>query len=241
MKSYSAVDVGMKRKINQDSIFSIDEPVGNLQNLYIVADGMGGHNAGDYASRYAVNSVTEYIRQSKETDPAVLFEKGIIGANSGLRKEASEHEELFGMGSTMVAATVAGDCLYVANVGDSRLYVEDNGLRQITRDHSLVGEMVRLGEITEEEARNHPDKNIITRALGASQSIQVDHFMVRLEKGMKVLICSDGLTNMVEDSVISEILRMDTDIASRVKMLIDTANNNGGKDNIAVIVVEPDA
>ena len=157
-----------------------------------------------------------------------------------LLEEANNHEEMKGMGTTLVICTIHDNVLTVANVGDSRLYVVDKQLRQITRDHSLVQEMVRMGEITAEEARNHPDKNIITRALGAEKTVDVDFFDMRLEPGSTILMCSDGLSNMVEDKKMEEIiLNSDEDITWKGNTLIQEANNNGGKDNIAIILIEP--
>ena len=144
------------------------------------------------------------------------------------------------MGTTMVVATIVGNYAYVANVGDSRLYVVQGQIRQVTRDHSLVQEMVRLGEINAEEARNHPDKNIITRALGAEKTVDVDFFDLKLEPGNTILMSSDGLSNMVEDRKMEEIItNPDKDITWKGDTLIREANQNGGKDNIAVILIEP--
>ncbi len=241
MKSYSATDVGRKRKINQDSIFASDTPVGNLPNLYIVADGMGGHNAGDFASRFAVNTVRESIAASTEVNPVKLIEEAIQLANKGIIEEATEHEEMYGMGTTIVVLTVVGQYAYIANVGDSRCYLFDGGLKQITKDHSLVEEMVRLGEISEEDARVHPDKNIITRALGAAQDVDVDFFDYQILPDYMMLMCSDGLSNMVEQHEIEEILKKSMTLQQTAETLIDAANENGGKDNIAVVVIKPDA
>lgn len=241
MRSYSATDVGRKRKINQDSIFASDRPVGNLPNLYIVADGMGGHNAGDFASRYAVNTVREFIAGSREKNPVKLINEAIRLANSGIIREAGEHEEMYGMGTTIVVTTVIDQYVYTANVGDSRLYLYDGTLKQITRDHSLVEEMVMLGEITEEEARTHPDRHIITRAVGAAEEVEVDFFDYQLPPDSQILMCSDGLTNMVRDEEIRKILGRSENLETKVRSLIETANENGGKDNIAVIMIRPDA
>ena len=242
MRSYSATDVGRKRKINQDSIFASDRPVGNLPNLYIVADGMGGHNAGDFASRYAVNTVRDYIAGSREKNPVKLIDEAIRLANRGIIREAGRHEEKYGMGTTIVVTTVVDRYAYTANVGDSRLYLfEDGSLKQITKDHSLVEEMVRLGEITEEDARTHPDKHIITRAVGADEEIEIDFFDYQLPPDSLLLMCSDGLTNMVTDEEIRKILLRGDGLEENVESLIGTANENGGKDNIAVIMVRPDA
>ena len=242
MRSSSATNVGRKRKINQDSIFASDKPVGNLPNLYIVADGMGGHNAGDFASRYTVNTVREYIAGSREKNPIKLINEAIQLANRGILKEASEHSEMFGMGTTIVVTTIVDEYAYTANVGDSRLHLFDGGeLRQITKDHSLVEEMVRLGELSEEDARTHPDRHIITRAVGASDEVDVDFFDYQMPPDSMILMCSDGLSNMVEDEEIRRIIAQPSDISSKTRELIDEANENGGKDNIAVIIVKPDA
>ncbi len=241
MKSFCATDVGRRRKINQDCVFATEESIGLLPNLFIVADGMGGHNAGDFASQYAVHAVTEFIRESTEANPVRLLQDAIRSANAGLIAEAASHEELAGMGTTFVATTVIDGYAYTANIGDSRLYIMKEGLTQVTRDHSLVEEMVRMGEITEEDARNHPDRNIITRALGTAPEAEVDFFDYRLEAGATILMCSDGLSNMVEKEEIENILRGDATPEEKTRLLIDAANENGGKDNIAVIIVEPDA
>ena len=199
MRIYSATDVGQKRKMNQDYVFASEGPVGNLPNLFTVADGMGGHNAGDYASSHAVRILVDEIREDADYNPVKVIRHAIETANTEIRNRAQEDENLRGMGTTMVVATIVDQYAYVANVGDSRLYVIQDGIHQITRDHSLVQEMVKMGEISEEEARNHPDKNIITRALGAEKTVDVDFFDLKLEKGCTILMCSDGLSNMVED------------------------------------------
>ena len=170
-----------------------------MPNLFIVADGMGGHKAGDYASRYTVETIEREIKASFEKNPSIIIQKAIRTANKEIRQRASEDPNLYGMGTTVVVATVIGRYLQVANVGDSRLYIANGQeIRQITRDHSLVEEMVRLGGIKREEARLHPDKNIITRAIGAKDDVDIDFFTVELRPSDRILMCSDGLTNMVE-------------------------------------------
>ena len=241
MKAFALTDVGQRRKINQDCVYASVEPVGNLPNLFIVADGMGGHKAGDFASRFAVNAVRESIGASQETNPIKLIRDAIELANRGILQESSEHEEMRGMGTTIVVTTIIDRYAYTANVGDSRLYLLGDTLNQITKDHSLVEEMVRLGEITEAEARNHPDKNIITRAVGATPNVDIDFFDYKVEPGGMILMCSDGLSNMVEDEDIRRILRRTISIEDKARVLVETANENGGKDNIAVILVEPDS
>ena len=240
MRIYSATDVGQKRKMNQDYVFASEGPVGNLPNLFTVADGMGGHNAGDYASSHAVRILVDEIREDADYNPVKVIRHAIEAANTEIRNRAQEDENLRGMGTTMVVATIVDQYAYIANVGDSRLYVISDEIRQITKDHSLVQEMVRMGEISEEEARNHPDKNIITRALGAEKTVDVDFFDLKLEKDCTILMCSDGLSNMVEDSKIQEIISdPEADIDQKGNALLREANQNGGKDNIAIVLVEP--
>lgn len=238
IKSFSVTDIGRKRKLNQDFVYSSDEPVGNLPNVYIVADGMGGHQAGDYASKCTVETMVREIRGCFEKSPIRILSKAIRIANDQVRKKAREDESLLGMGTTVVAATCLGKYLQVANVGDSRLYIINDEVRQIIRDHSLVEEMVRMGGIDREAARNHPDKNIITRAIGARDTIEIDFFHEELKSGDIVLMCSDGLTNMLEDEEIGRILRSQGTIEERAEELIEAANQNGGRDNIAVIVID---
>lgn len=240
MEIYAATDVGQRRKMNQDYLFTSQEPVGNLPNLFVVADGMGGHNAGDFASCHAVQKLVDEIRADKDYNPVKIIRHAIEEANTEIVEQANHNRSLSGMGTTMVVATIVGDMAYVANVGDSRLYMIRQEIRQVTKDHSLVGEMVRLGELAEDEARNHPDKNIITRALGAEKTIDVDFFDIRLEQGDRILMCSDGLSNMVDDKKIEEII-LDgrTDLRQKGEALIRKANQNGGKDNIAVVLIEP--
>ena len=240
MRIYSATDVGQKRKMNQDYVFASEGPVGNLPNLFTVADGMGGHNAGDYASSHAVRILVDEIREDADYNPVKVIRHAIEAANTEIRNRAQEDAKLRGMGTTMVVATIVDQYAYIANVGDSRLYVISDDIRQITKDHSLVQEMVRMGEISEEEARNHPDKNIITRALGAEKTVDVDFFDLKLEKDCTILMCSDGLSNMVEDSKIQEIISdPEADIDQKGNALLREANQNGGKDNIAIVLVEP--
>ena len=239
MRIYSATDVGQKRKMNQDYVFASEGPVGNLPNLFTVADGMGGHNAGDYASSHAVRILVDEIREDADYNPVKVIRHAIETANTEIRNRAQEDENLRGMGTTMVVATIVDQYAYVANVGDSRLYVIQDGIHQITRDHSLVQEMVKMGEISEEEARNHPDKNIITRAIGVKENVEPDIYEYRLKKGDIILMCTDGLSNMVEDEDMFNIVKGSRDVVEAVQMLIEKANSNGGRDNIGVIVAEP--
>ena len=238
-KTFSATDVGRKRQVNQDYVFSSENPVGKLPNLFIVADGMGGHAAGDYASSFTAQYVVDEITASKEVNPIKVIRRAIEKANAALIEEAGKKPEYEGMGTTIVAATIVDSYIYVANVGDSRLYLINDDIVQITRDHSLVEEMVLAGRLDKEEARVHPDKNIITRAVGAGTDLKIDFFDMKLRKGDKILMCTDGLSNMVEDQEIRMIVERENDVAGMVYSLIKAANENGGKDNIGVVIIEP--
>jgi protein phosphatase len=156
--------------------------------------------------------------------------------------EASKQDSrLEGMGTTMVVATVIEKTLYFGNVGDSRLYLLNKGIKQLSKDHSFVQEMVRLGGINAEEAKQHPNKNLITRAVGVKEKVKMDFFEYRLKKGDTILMCTDGLSNMVEDEQLAILLKSAKTPEKVGKKLIDTANCNGGKDNIAVIVINVDS
>ena len=239
MKTFSMTDIGRKREINQDYVFATDETIGNLPNLLVVADGMGGHRAGDFASRFTVEVLAEEVQNSKETHPEQLLGNAIQTANERLMEEAAKDSRLEGMGTTLVAATILDHVLYFANVGDSRLYLINKEIRQLSKDHSMVEEMVRLGGLTEEEAKHHPDKNIITRAMGVKDKVEPDFFEYRLKGGDTILMCSDGLTNMVDDDEIFQIVKSARDIVEAVETLIQRANENGGSDNIGIVLAQP--
>ena len=239
MKTFSMTDIGRKREINQDYVFATDETIGNLPNLLVVADGMGGHRAGDFASRFTVEVLAEEVQNSKETHPEQILGNAIQTANERLMEEAAKDSRLEGMGTTLVAATILDHVLYFANVGDSRLYLINKEIRQLSKDHSMVEEMVRLGGLTEEEAKHHPDKNIITRAMGVKDRVEPDFFEYRLKGGDTILMCSDGLTNMVDDDEIFQIVKSARDIVEAVETLIQRANENGGSDNIGIVLAQP--
>ncbi|MDF2944380.1 MAG: hypothetical protein K0S01_3238 [Herbinix sp.] len=238
MKAFSITDIGERRRINQDYVFCSENTIGKLPNLFIVADGMGGHNAGDYASRFCVEFFTQRIKDSEIISPIASIEAAIKETNDILLSQAQEKIELEGMGTTFVVATIFDKEMYVANVGDSRLYVIGKEMKQITEDHSLVEAMVKTGELNRCEARVHPNKNIITRAIGANQSVEPDFFEVNLEEGDTVLMCSDGLTNMLEDETIERIIRENDNPETAAETLVKCANQNGGKDNIAIIIIK---
>ena len=237
MKSYSLTDTGRVRSMNEDYVFVSERPIGRLSNLFVVADGMGGHNAGERASSYAVEVLLQSIRKNKEKTPVKVMRRAIESANDMVYQESISSDRSRGMGTTMVAAVICKDRLYVANVGDSRLYIINSQIRQITKDHSLVEEMVRLGKLTKEEGRNHPDKNIITRAVGAEETVQIDCFEERIGIRDVVLLCSDGLTNMVSDEQIQQIIKTEKNLQKAAELLVETANRNGGRDNITVLLI----
>lgn len=237
MRSYSLTDTGQIRTVNEDYAFVSERPIGKLPNLFVVADGMGGHKAGERASSYAVQALLEYVKKSRESKPVRVLRRAIEHANELVYEEASASEEHRGMGTTMVAATLVKDTLYVTNVGDSRLYIINDGITQVTHDHSLVEEMVRMGKLTREESQHHPDKNIITRAVGVKDSVEIDFFEEKIDYKDVILLCSDGLTNMVDDEQILQIIRSEKDLKKAAELLVDTANRNGGKDNITVLLI----
>ena len=241
MKISSLTDIGNTREMNQDYLYSSEESVGKLPNLFLVADGMGGHKAGEFASRYVVEHIVRSIKGSKEEEAVAILSESIETANRKLKEYADAHQQMRGMGTTIVAAVIQGRTLIVANVGDSRLYIVGDEITQVTQDHSLVQEMVRLGEMDPQSAKNHPDKNIITRAVGVSEKVKIDIFERQLRAGEYIILCSDGLTNMVEDSVILQILHGAGSLSDKAERLIELANKNGGKDNITVIIIEPNS
>ncbi len=231
MKTFSITDAGAIREMNQDFYFSSDTAVGNLPNLFIVADGMGGHKAGDYASRYTIERVVASVSRNAGDEPVSIIKEAINKANELLVAESREDEAKRGMGTTLVVGTIIGNKLFVANIGDSRLYIVGGTeqIRQITRDHSLVDEMARV----------HPDKNIITRAVGAADHVEADFFEVELCEDDRILLCTDGLTNMVRDKEICDTIRQNDNIETAASQLVAMANANGGRDNITVMIIKP--
>ena len=238
MKTFSITDTGRLRNSNQDCVFCEENEIGRFPNLFLVADGMGGHQAGDLASRMCVDEVADQIRNANARTPVGAFEAAITVANTSVYQQSLKDVTYAGMGTTLVGAMVEEDTAYIVNIGDSRLYVMHETLQQITVDHSLVEEMVQSGEIQKEEMRTHPNKNIITRALGTDISVRPDYFEVKVEEGDVILLCSDGLTNMVEDTTIEATLKKyKEDMKLAGESLVQQANEAGGKDNISVILV----
>lgn len=239
MKAIALTNVGNKRSMNQDFYYCSDEPVGILPNLYIVADGMGGHNAGDFASRFSVERFVNLIRESKERTPISAIEAALKTTNEELIAKAKTQREYEGMGTTFVMATLLSDgYLLIANIGDSRLYIVNDRIQQITEDHSLVGEMVRNGELKKDEARFHPQKNVVLRALSTRTVVSPDFYKIRVNRGDYVLLCSDGLWEMVEEGELLKLVSEYEDVSDIAEKMVFMANENGGKDNITIILMK---
>ena len=241
MYSVALTDVGRKRLVNQDTVYISDTPVGVLPNLYIVADGMGGEKAGDYASKSLIGYMLTYIEHTIKM-PVTAIQGAIEYANANLFAEGSKNPNLSGMGTTVVAASIIDNTLHVFNVGDSRCYVlDENSISQITKDHSLVEMLVSKGEITRESAEYKENKSKITRAVGAEERVLIDSFEVDLAGNEDVLLCSDGLTNMVDDKKIFNIISSGAGVESSAKRLIEEANLSGGSDNISILLIDMNA
>ena len=234
-------DVGQRRLVNEDS-FGRREPSDAMSRargcLYVVADGMGGHAAGDVASQMAVETVLdEYYAIPDWQDPAQGLRLAIERANEAIYVRASEEPLLREMGTTIVAAVLLGDQATLANVGDSRGYLlRDDRLQQLTRDHSWVAKAVEDGVLTPEQAREHPDRNIIYRSLGAGPTVEVQISELPLAPGDRLLLCSDGLTDGLSDGEIAA-LAAGSDLDAAAELLIGAANDRGGADNITVTLV----
>lgn len=249
-KSAALTHPGMKRELNEDSFVILEN-----EGVFVVADGMGGHNAGEVASKIAIDTIAEFFKASAEDDdmtwpykldPTLALDAnkllvGIKFANKRIFKQSSEDAACSGMGTTVVSilAKDGGDELYVAHVGDSRCYCFYEGeLIQVSEDHSLVNEYLKAGQITKEQAKNFPHKNVIMRALGMKDNVLVDIQKRQARAGEIYLLCSDGLSDMVPDTETEKILSEDIPLNEKTKRLVDMANANGGKDNITVILVQ---
>lgn len=262
MYFYGKTDIGKMRSTNQDNFLTMR--VSDNVLMFVLCDGMGGTNGGNIASNLAIRTFADHIEQSlakyidQNTDicntSAVnftnLLSDAVLAANSAVYERAHESSELANMGTTIVAAIVADDKLYVANVGDSRLYcLEENRFTQLTHDHSYVQMLVDLGHITKEEAVNNPRKNILTRAVGTEPRVESDvteHFLP--SEGAYLILCSDGLYNFISDQELLDVLYSDSseydeddyeaELSYKSNKLIDIANANGGGDNITIILIK---
>ena len=240
MQFFAKTDQGKMRKMNQDIVFATKESIGIFPNLFLLADGMGGHKAGDYASRYLVEGLASYLKEASGSSPIHCLGENIKKINAELFSLSENNIHLRGMGSTIVTAFVEDKILFLSNVGDSRAYIfRRNRLKQLTKDHSYVEEKIRMGEMIRGSKDYLSHKNYITRAVGAEKNLQVDFFETDLEEGDLFFLCSDGLSNMVDNESIAQILKDESGIEEKGQALIDLANINGGKDNIALILVNP--
>ncbi|MBQ6132739.1 MAG: Stp1/IreP family PP2C-type Ser/Thr phosphatase [Lachnospiraceae bacterium] len=239
---YGLTDKGRMRPQNEDFLFASDLPVGGLPNLFAVADGMGGHNAGEYASECAIEALLECLRRENEKDPVRALSSAVSFANEKVYDIGARDPSKAGMGTTIVCAVFEGDTLTVMNVGDSRLYAAgDNFIRLVTRDHSVVEELVRIGALSEEAAEFHKDRHKITRAVGAERRVIPDFFTVDMKKEgvSQLLLCTDGLSNELTGEELFSILKAPLPIKERAKRLVNAANENHGADNITALIVEP--
>ncbi len=222
-------DIGRVRTHNEDSVLA--QPP-----LFVVADGLGGHEAGEVASAIAVETLRDHAPRRADSN---ALARAIRAANSAVIRAAKEGIGRSGMGTTMTAALVDGGHIVLAHVGDSRAYLlRGSVLEPLTQDHSMVADMIRRGQLSEAEARTHPNRSVITRALGTDSNMVADTYEVHASAGDRMLLCSDGLSGMLQDDRIAEILGAYTDPATVARALIDAANEAGGQDNISVIVVD---
>jgi serine/threonine protein phosphatase PrpC len=237
-------DVGRVRPHNEDYVdyYMPSDPrqLAQKGSIFLVADGMGGHQAGEVASQGAVEmAIAQYYSDTSHDVPTSLV-RAFRTANQQLHAQAQSDPSKGGMGTTLVAAVILGQKVYVANVGDSRAYlIGDQGIIQITEDHSWVGEQLRAGLLTEEQARRHPQRNLVTRALGSKPSVEVDLFEGEIDPGDRILLCTDGLTGRVEDAEIATTVQQHAP-QEAARWLVALANERGGNDNITVLVVTAD-
>lgn len=239
MLTCAKTNVGKIRENNEDSIFLSDEKIASLDNLYIVADGMGGHNSGEVASNSAINYFLEYLKTNiVPLDTEGLIFDGIFSLNKKIYARAISEEENYGMGTTFTLLTIKDNVAHFGHVGDSRAYIlRDDKLEQITRDHTYVNEMITKGLMTEKQAKVDPMRNLVTRAIGAHEDVKVDYIEQGIEKDDIIILCSDGLSGLVSDEVIKSIVKENEDINVACDALINEALNNGGFDNISVVLI----
>ncbi|MFZ8932784.1 MAG: Stp1/IreP family PP2C-type Ser/Thr phosphatase [Bacteriovoracaceae bacterium] len=233
-------DVGLVRKQNQDSILVEED-----SNLYVVADGMGGHKGGEVASQLAVKEISNFFKNGNNSDPESSLSAAICKANSSIFTAAQADENLNGMGTTVVGLLFHGTQVYIGNVGDSRAYlINKDNIYQLTRDHSLVNEKLNLGLYTREQAEKDPNKNILARSCGIAADVSLDIFSYKVKKNDFFILCSDGLSGLVEDNLILQNVKdyisssqsVDQESLEQLNLkLIQLAKDNGGHDNISVI------
>ena len=242
IKAYAKSDVGKAREINEDSYYITQDSLNKIQ-LFILADGMGGCNAGEIASKQAVISAKNYIENNfddtpKDKDSLIqLVASSIEYANMVVYEESKKDENLEGMGTTLEVCLIYNNRVFIGHIGDSRIYrIRKDFIRKITQDHSYVQKLVQDGTITNEEAEHHPKKNMLMKALGVNAFVEPDVMVKGFQKGDTLIICSDGLTNMVDINDIFKAVNENFEIAT--KELVELANQNGGIDNITIITIK---
>lgn len=234
----SLTNIGLVRKANEDNLLTDKK-----RGLFVVADGMGGHEAGELASGIAIKTLDNFLSSEIiTTNKGNSLYQAIQKANELIYHESQINSSCAGMGTTVTATLFIDDKLYVGHIGDSRVYlIRDKSIKLLTRDHSLVGELLRKGELTESEAYRHPHRNILTRALGTEPKVEIDIFEYEIRPGDLFLLCTDGLYNLVkDDEILSEISKNGTDLKKSVNQLVTIALNRGGVDNITVVLVSYD-
>ena len=241
-------DVGQVRTVDEDSIlvadlsFGVNSKSSNF-HLLVVADGMGGHAKGEEASKIALSAISRSVISElvNDTPFTKLLEQGIQNANQDILDYTTRNPESSGMGTTSVCAIVEGNAVHLANVGDSRAYViSDDEIRRVTKDHSFVQSLVDQGEITEAESREHPQKNVITKAVGIGTSIEADTMRLTLDSDESLLLCCDGVIAHLPDDDIHKIIRDSPDPQTACQEIVDMANERGGSDNISLIILSPE-
>jgi len=237
MEISAATSAGCIRPLNEDAYY-VSEPNSSGMVLAIVADGMGGHNAGEIASGKAVGIVQKDVVAQSDKSAKEILVKAVDDANREIYEMSKNKKSLSGMGTTMTACVAENNNVTAVQVGDSRLYrIRKDSITQITKDHSLVEMLVENGEITKEEAKSHPQKNIITRAVGTDKTVESDVYEFKTKKDDVILLCSDGLVNMVEDETILSIINTSKSLEEAANNLVLNAETAGGTDNITVILI----
>ncbi len=239
MRIFAKTNLGKVRELNEDSV--VAKVLSDGAALAVVCDGMGGANAGDVASKMATESILRYVLNSYDPsmtsqDITNLLVNAIASANIEVFNLSKKDEKYFGMGTTVVATIARDDFAIVCNAGDSRAYLINDSITQITRDHSIVQSLIESGRITPEEARVHPEKNVITRALGVDEYLITDNYCVDLTSDDKILLCTDGFSNYVADDSIFNTIKANS-LDNVIDLLIQQANDGGGRDNITVAIV----
>jgi len=241
MEAYGKTHIGKVRSSNEDSLFYSLETIGNYDNVFVIADGMGGHSAGEIASKQAVEAFVSHVENQTILTKEQCLIEAVTYANKSIYDLSIENILYQGMGTTLVGCSIDEEddgMIYIVNVGDSRLYILSDTFDQITVDHSYVENLVRSGDITREESLTHPERNIITRALGTSEVVKVDLFKLSKKDVKKVFLCSDGLTNMVPDKKIESIINESDSAEDAVNRLVQYALEAGGIDNITCVLID---